>query len=47
LTPSSAKAGFRSSFEERTDEGWLQIQLELLRETLDSADFSATLQRIR
>jgi predicted component of viral defense system (DUF524 family) len=43
---SSAKAGFRSSFEERTDEGWLQIQLELLRETLDSTDFSAALQRI-
>ncbi len=43
---SSAKAGFQSSFEERTDEGWLQIQLELLRETLDSADFSAALQRI-
>jgi len=43
---SSAKAGFRSSFEERTDEGWLQIQLELLRETLDSAEFSAALQRI-
>jgi predicted component of viral defense system (DUF524 family) len=43
---SSAKIGFWSSFEERTDEGWLQIQLELLRETLDSADFSAALQRI-
>jgi predicted component of viral defense system (DUF524 family) len=43
---SSAKAGFRSSFEERTDEAWLQIQLELLRETLDSAEFSAALQRI-
>lgn len=43
---SSSKAGFRSTFEERTDEGWLQIQLELLRETLDSADFSASLQRI-
>ncbi len=43
---SSAKAGFRSTFEDRTDEGWLQIQLELLRETLDSADFSAALQRI-
>lgn len=43
---SSAKAGFRSSFEERTEEGWLQIQLELLRETLDSAEFSAALQRI-
>jgi len=43
---SSAKAGFRSTFEERTDAGWLQIQLELLRETLDSVDFSAALQRI-
>jgi predicted component of viral defense system (DUF524 family) len=43
---SSVKAGFQSSFEERTDEGWLQIQLELLRETLDSTDFSAALQRI-
>lgn len=43
---SSAKAGFRSTFEDRTDAGWLQIQLELLREMLDSADFSAALQRI-
>lgn len=43
---SSAKTGFHSTFEERTDAGWLQIQLELLRETLDSADFSAALQRI-
>lgn len=43
---SSTKVGFRSTFEDRTDEGWLQIQLELLRETLDSADFSAALQRI-
>ena len=43
---SSAKVGFQSTFEERTDEGWLQIQLELLRETLDSPDFSAALQRI-
>jgi predicted component of viral defense system (DUF524 family) len=43
---SSAKAGFRSSFEERTDEGWLQIQLEMLRETLNSAEFSAALQRV-
>lgn len=43
---SSTKAGFRSTFEERTDAGWLQIQMELLRETLDSADFSAALQRI-
>lgn len=43
---SSAKTGFRSTFEDRTDAGWLQIQLELLRETLDSTDFSAALQRI-
>lgn len=43
---SSAKAGFRSTFEDKTDSGWLQIQLELLRETLDSADFSAAVQRI-
>ncbi len=42
----STTVRFRSTFEERTDEGWLQIQLELLRETLDSADFSAALQRI-
>jgi predicted component of viral defense system (DUF524 family) len=43
---SSAKAVFRSTFEYRMDAGWLQIQLELLRETMDSADFSAALQRI-
>ena len=43
---SSAKAGFRSTFEDRTDAGWLQIQLELLRETLDCADFAAAMQRI-
>lgn len=43
---SSAKAGFRSTFEDRTDAGWLQIQLELLRETLDSTEFHAALQRI-
>lgn len=43
---SSAKAGFRSTFEDRTDAGWLQIQLELLRDTLGGADFSAALQRI-
>ena len=43
---SSTKSGFRSTFAERTDAGWLQIQLELLRETLDSTDFSAALQRI-
>ncbi|NPC55189.1 DUF2357 domain-containing protein [Caenimonas soli] len=43
---SSAKVGFQSSFEGRTDEGWLQLQLELLRETLDSSDFSSAMQRI-
>lgn len=43
---SSAKASFRSTFEDRRDTGWLQIQLELLRDTLDSSDFSASLQRI-
>ena len=42
----STKVGFRSTFEERTDAGWLQIHLELLRETLDSAEFGAALQRI-
>lgn len=43
---SAAKTPFRSSLMERTDEGWLQIQLELLREVLDSPAFSAVLQRI-
>ena len=43
---SSAKVGFHSSYEELTNKGWLQIQLELLRETLDSVDFSAALRRI-
>lgn len=43
---SSAKVGFKSSFEERHDAGWLQLQLELLREILDSSDFPAALQRI-
>lgn len=42
----SAKAGFLSSFQERRDEGWLQLQLEMLREIIDSPDFSAALQRI-
>jgi len=42
----SAKTTFRSSFRERNDVGWLQIQLELLRETLDSKEFTAALQRI-
>jgi predicted component of viral defense system (DUF524 family) len=43
---SSAKVGFRSTFEDRADAGWLQIQLELLRETLDSVNFAAAMQRI-
>ena len=43
---SSAKVGFQSSFEDRSEEGWLQIQLELLRETLDSSDFASAMQRI-
>jgi predicted component of viral defense system (DUF524 family) len=43
---SSTKTGFQSSFEERRDEGWLQLQLELLREILDSSDFAAAMQRI-
>ncbi len=42
----SAKVGFRSTFEDRKDAGWLQIQMELLREVLDSADFAASMQRI-
>lgn len=43
---SSAKGGFLSTGTNRADAGWLQIQLELLRETIESADFSAALQRI-
>jgi predicted component of viral defense system (DUF524 family) len=43
---SSAKAGFVSNFEHRDDAGWMQIQLELLKEVLDSSDFSGALQRI-
>lgn len=43
---SSAKVGFQSSFDERNDVGWLQIQIELLREALDSSDFSSAMQRI-
>lgn len=42
----SAKSAFKSNFQERTDVGWLQIQIELLRETLESSDFSAALQRV-
>jgi hypothetical protein len=43
---SSAKVSFHSNFEERRDAGWLQLQLELLRETLDGSDFTAELSRI-
>jgi predicted component of viral defense system (DUF524 family) len=42
----SIKSRFQSTFEPRTDEGWLQIQVELLRETLDGCEFSSALQRI-
>ena len=43
---SSAKSSFRSTFEERDERGWFQVQLELLREVLESAEFTAALQRI-
>lgn len=43
---SSAKAAHRSTFETRSDAGWLQVHIELLREALDGPDFSAALQRI-
>lgn len=42
----SAKFGFASNYEERSDQGWLQLQLELLREIIDSGDFHAAMQRI-
>jgi predicted component of viral defense system (DUF524 family) len=43
---SSAKTSFRSNFEERTDRGWFQVQLELLREILESGEFAAAIQRL-
>lgn len=43
---SSTKTSFRSTFEERSDSGWFQVQLELLREVLESVEFSAAMQRI-
>lgn len=43
---SSAKSSFRSNFEERDDKGWFQVQLELLREVLESAEFAAAMHRI-
>jgi len=42
----SAKFSFASNYQERSDQGWLQLQLELLREIIDSGEFSAALQRI-
>jgi predicted component of viral defense system (DUF524 family) len=43
---SSATIQFRSTFEERSDLGWIQLQLELLRDTLDGTDFDAALSRV-
>jgi hypothetical protein len=43
---SSATIQFRSTFEERSDLGWIQLQLELLRDTLDGTDFDAALTRV-
>jgi predicted component of viral defense system (DUF524 family) len=44
---SSSKIRFRSTFNEQEQSlGWYQVQLELLRETLDSQDFGSALQRI-
>lgn len=43
---SSAKIPFVSTFEERGDKGWLQLQLELLRVIIENPDFDAALYRI-
>lgn len=43
---SSAKYALHSTFEERADEGWFQVQLELLRSVIESREFSAAVQRI-
>lgn len=43
---SSAKTTFRSTFQDRRDSGWLQINCELLRELVDSVDFHAALRQI-
>jgi len=43
---SSAKMPFRSNFEGRKDKGWFQLQLELLHEVLESAEFASAIQRI-
>lgn len=43
---SAAKTSFRSNFEERDDRGWFQVQLELLREVVESREFAEAMQRI-
>jgi len=43
---SATKASFVSNFEARSEPGWLQLQLELMREILESEEFAAALQRI-
>lgn len=43
---SSAQVPFRSNFADRSDVGWLQIQLELLRSTLDAPEFGAAMDQI-
>jgi predicted component of viral defense system (DUF524 family) len=42
----STKMPFRSTFAERSDPGWFQLQVELLRDMIDSADFAAAMNRI-
>jgi predicted component of viral defense system (DUF524 family) len=42
----SNKLSLLSSYEQRDDEGWFQIQLEILRELLDSSSFAVAIQRI-
>ncbi len=46
-TRSAATVRFRSSFTERSEAGWLQLQLELLREVLDSDELESALYRVR
>ncbi|MCX6864850.1 MAG: DUF2357 domain-containing protein, partial [Verrucomicrobia bacterium] len=43
---SSSRVFFHSTFEEREDKGWFQVQLELLHEVIESQEFAAALQRI-
>lgn len=42
----STTTQFRSTFKERDNKGWIQIQLELLRETIDSKELGTAIQRI-